>query len=338
MVQAERQSQQRTQERTTLQVRPAESTDKSTLMHFKLSHGRKEDLNPACEPFWTTGLDYLGGDLHDEYWQSKTPMVSGQHGNVIWQRSGGLLFMAYQRPDDCSEDVSEIACSSYRSMLNLAISKGHGWPVRAWNFMPSINVGMSDNERYRRFCHGRASALDSVGVYSHKLCAASAIGSHENLFRVYMLCSDSPVVNIDNPRQISAYKYPRQYGPRGPSFARATGLYNDRQGYLLMIAGTASIVGHATLHVGDVMLQLEETIQNIRSLLIASADKLGSVITTGCEFGNHTKLRVYVRHAGDWPMIEARLRKEWPRCRLAGLRGDICRAGLQVEIEAVTEV
>jgi hypothetical protein len=64
---------------------------------------------------------------------------------------------------------------------------------------------------------------------------------------------------------VSAYDYPRQYGPAAPSFSRAA-LTPDP---LLLISGTASIVGHASVHLGDVTAQLEETLANLANRLRA---------------------------------------------------------------------
>lgn len=313
-----------------LQVQDFAAPDWHTLMRFNLAPGQKRG--------WSTGLEFLGGDLHNEFWQMNMPAASGGRENVVWRRCGGLMFLAYERPDDGSEDVSAIACSSYKRMLDVAMRHGCNWPVRAWNYMPLINAGDGDSERYRQFCRGRAEAMDAAGVISPRLCASTAIGGEENLLRIFLLCSDSPATNIENPRQISAYHYPREYGPRGPSFARATALHNGAESVLLMISGTASVVGHATLHVGDVSAQLEETIFNLGTMLSTSRIKLGAASAGSDGFDQHSLLKVYVRHAEHWPLIEARLLQEWPNSRFAGLRGDLCRAELLVEVEAVTRI
>src|SRR5699024_7860842 len=126
----------------------------------------------------------------------------------------------------------------------------------------------------------------------------------------------------------------RRYGPRSPSFARATAVAAADESAWLMISGTASVVGHRTAHEDDVHAQLEEIIRNLESLMAESARRLGH--SGLADFGENSLLRVYVRHAGDWPAVERRLRERWPLPRLAGLRGDVCRSDLLVEIEAVS--
>ena len=100
-----------------------------------------------------------------------------------------------------------------------------------------------------------------------------------------------------------------------------------------MASGTASVVGHRSMHVGDVEAQLAEVVCNLETLFAEAAGQLGRPGLGDFDAGSF--LRVYVRHAADWPVIEHRLRERWPDARLAGLRGDVCRGDLLVEIEAV---
>lgn len=69
--------------------------------------------------------------------------------------------------------------------------------------------------------------------------------------RMHALLGDTPVGAIENARQVSAYCYPRDYGLRAPALAR-TGKARLAGRRDLLIAGTASIVGHASLHIGNV--------------------------------------------------------------------------------------
>ena len=73
-------------------------------------------------------------------------------------------------------------------------------------------------------------------------------------------------MQIENPRQLSASLYPPRYGLRSPMFARAALVPNGR-GAQLLVSGTASIVGHESLHIGDPERQLEETARNFEALV-----------------------------------------------------------------------
>ena len=77
-----------------------------------------------------------------------------------------------------------------------------------------------------------------------------------------------PGTPVENPRQVSAYRYPRQYGPQAPSFARA--MLPPSQAMPLLLSGTASVVGHESKHHDCVESQLAETFANFDSLIAAA--------------------------------------------------------------------
>jgi chorismate lyase/3-hydroxybenzoate synthase len=122
---------------------------------------------------------------------------------------------------------------------------------------------------------------------------------------------------------VSAYSYPPSYGPRSPSFARATRCPASAGGWLLL-SGTASIVGHKSLHHGDVERQVEETLDNLEELLPADGP------------ARYAALKVYVRRPEDLPAVRAgvaaRVGSALP---VLYLQADICREELLVEIEGV---
>ena len=81
---------------------------------------------------------------------------------------------------------------------------------------------------------------------------------------------------IENPRQTSAYHYPPKFGKHSPIFSRAcSGAARQRPS--LFISGTASIVGHETIHPGDVRAQTRETMANINALLDEANRLFGSM-------------------------------------------------------------
>lgn len=279
------------------------------------------------------GLDCLGGSLQQEIWQVSAAGSEGREGDIVWRQAGDLLYLECVVPDDGQDDPADRAEQAYRQLTDVAAERGRSRLLRAWNYMPAINEGVGDQERYRRFCLGRARALEAAGIDASELCAGTAIGGDDPCLRVMILCGTAPGINIENPRQVSAWEYPRIYGPRSPSFARATALPDADGGMLLMISGTASVVGHQTLHEGDLDAQIEEIRLNLDALLAESATRLNRPALQS--FGPETLVRVYVRHAEHWPRIESRLADIWPAVPMVGLRGDICRADLLLEVEAV---
>lgn len=267
------------------------------------------------------GLESLGGDYELESWCA--PETE-------------LQTLVLGAPDDPDGDAAVAAEIVYRELIERLADSEFAYPLRLWNFFPSINEGEGDAERYRRFCIGRGRALEQAGLADARMCAATAIGGDPAIqgpvMQLVALVGRAPGTTIENPRQVSAWNYPRTYGPRQPAFARATAvpLTGGRVG--LLVSGTASVVGHATAHPGDVLAQTDEAASNLDALLrnaagVLDRSRLGS-------FGPDSLARVYIRDAKDWPAIRDRLHARWPELRLCGLRGDICRSDLMVEIEA----
>ena len=99
----------------------------------------------------------------------------------------------------------------------------------------------------------------------------------------------------------------------------------------LFISGTASIVGHRSLHIGDTAAQTRETLTNIEALL-GEANRLAD----GAHFDlDALAYKVYVRRPSDLPVIQAQLASSLgPKAQIIYLQADICRQDLLVEIEA----
>ncbi len=262
------------------------------------------------------GLRPLGGDYRCEFWSADDE----------------LAVFALAEPDPVEGDAAIPAERLYRQLIERLAESRFAYPLRLWNYFPAINQGADDQERYRRFCIGRRRALEAAGLSDAQMCAATAIGTTGETMQVIALAGTRPGVSIENPRQVSAWNYPRRYGPRQPAFARATGidLADGRAG--LLVSGTASVVGHITAHPHDVQAQTEEAASNLEALLGHAA---GAMRRPGlAQFNTASLARVYVRHAEDWPSVEALVRRRWPDLRLCALQGDICRSDLMVEIEA----
>ena len=120
-------------------------------------------------------------------------------------------------------------------------------------------------------------------------------------------------------------------GSRFSGIARATLL--DR---LLLVSGTASVVGHATQHPYDAPAQLRETVENLRALL-AEAQRQHFAAEPALRWQPRA-LRLYVRDAAQAASLralaESLLGTPLP---LSVLHGEICRRDLEVEIEGVFE-
>ena len=119
--------------------------------------------------------------------------------------------------------------------------------------------------------------------------------------------------------------------PRSPSFARGT-LVRAGSGETFFISGTASIVGHQSMHVGDVGAQVEEALRNIEALIDSTRHDEGMRFQGLRDLDN---LKVYVRRAEDLPLVRQMLAgRLGSSAHVLYLQGDICRHELLVEIEA----
>ncbi len=141
---------------------------------------------------------------------------------------------------------------------------------------------------------------------------------------------------MENPRQVPAYKYSRRYGPRPPCFARATRLAQPIDGaWWLLVAGTASIRGELTVHVGDVDAQTVETLDNLDALLAAAEARRA----TSAARARWRSLRVYVVRPDDLAVVRDRIEARYgPVPDIEFTQAELCRSDLLVEIEGIAEL
>lgn len=277
-----------------------------------------------------------------EHWRSAGPVEHGRSGDVRtgqirWATDGQLTFGVVEideRPGEHADhsDICEAAEQAYTRLVDFVSGSRTPHLLRVWNYLDAITQGDGDAERYRQFCVGRARGLGRFDTLS--LPAATAIGrcDGQRTLQVYWLSADRGGIPVENPRQVSAYRYPREYGPQSPSFARA--MLPPAGGAMpLLLSGTASVVGHASQHVGELMGQVGETFANFDALL-AEARRHRPSLPAG--FGTGTRLKVYVRDAADLPLVaqalDARFGTSVPRVLL---HAAICRRELAVEIDGV---
>jgi chorismatase len=151
---------------------------------------------------------------------------------------------------------------------------------------------------------------------------------------VFLASREAACRPIENPRQVPAYQYPPKYGPRPPSFARATYLHRA-DGGAIYVSGTAAVVGHLSIHRGDAERQCRATCENLEKLLaVENLERHG--VAVGARARDLSTIRVYVRRPEDVPVVKRVCDEAFGRLRrVAYLRADVCRAELLIEIEGV---
>jgi enamine deaminase RidA (YjgF/YER057c/UK114 family) len=276
-----------------------------------------------------------------EFWRAGGALTSGQCATVAWRHNDRLLFGSAvldeafaAEPDSGDPLATPLRVATRRIYDDVFAGLDHaGFPylMRVWNFIPGINRETHGTERYRQFNVGRYESFAARGERAPEAApAASAVGIGPGRLAVHFLASRVRPLLIENPRQVSAYRYPSRYGPRSPTFSRASLTRVDRQ-ELLFVSGTASIVDHRSVHIGDVAAQTRECLANI-----------AAVVERANLAASHTRYdlaalcyRIYVRQAADLATIRGEFeRVVGARAPAQYLQADICRRELLVEIEA----
>jgi chorismate lyase/3-hydroxybenzoate synthase len=220
-----------------------------------------------------------------------------------------------------------------KSIFNEILARvGDQTLYRVWNYVPQINTTTDILENYHRFNLGRWRAYaETFGdTLDQRMPAASAVGVQGATLVTVFLAGTDPVEYFENPEQTPAYQYPECYGPKSPSFSRAS-LRARPEGSQAFLSGTSSIKGHETIGAGQVDLQTEITCDNIRLVYAAMAKP--------DPFGPHAEpaqAKVYLRKQSDLDSVRAALVKcgatDFAQ-RATYLQSDICRPDLDVEIE-----
>lgn len=265
-----------------------------------------------------------------EAWRADHDIVRTGDRHLSQARAGDYAFVTV-RVRERDGDICAAADTAYRLLLAHVRHSSTPNILRIWNYFAAINHGTGDDERYRRFCVGRAHAVDAR--FNDPPPAATAIGTigQPDVLDVIALCSAHPGIALENPRQTPAWRYPREYGPVPPGFSRAA-LIGHGADQRLLVSGTASIVGHVSQHLGDPVAQVAETFANLHALLAhASTYGEGTYTLTRC-----ASLRIYLRDPAHLAAVRtAVLAQLSVRPPLLFLHGEVCRRELALELEGV---
>lgn len=299
------------------------------------------DYTPPDRPWlqFHSHLPPIDGAARIEVMSADREATRESHAIYDLLRTTDFMIGACRLDEDGGDSLTARSERIYDALFE--IIRDHDYPhiLRTWNVIEDINREQDGLERYRKFCLGRYESFqrfrpDLAGRYP----AASAVGARSGGLLVYFIAARSPGVPVENPFQVSAFNYPAQYGPRSPSFSRALvrrweGARPDGGNANLYISGTASIRGHATRHPGDLIAQVNQTVDNLDSLTEEAGRK------SGIEFAlrkSGSLMKCYVRNPDDLPAIReavaARLGNE---TEVLFLRADVCREALLVEIDGV---
>jgi enamine deaminase RidA (YjgF/YER057c/UK114 family) len=194
--------------------------------------------------------------------------------------------------------------------------------VRTWLFIKDI-----DN-LYRGVVDSRRALFSKEGLTenTHYIASTGIEGQCEHQHDLVLMDAYS-ILGLD-PAQISYLNDfdhlcpPKEYKV---TFERGTRIaYADRAHYF--ISGTASIDRFGkTVHVGDVMRQLDQTLDNIEALLKSGGASLDDLMYT----------IVYLRDPTDYARVYVPLRERFPDIPMVFVEGAVCRPEWLIEIEGL---
>lgn len=289
--------------------------------------------NPVPCPVMMLDLPQIDGPPLAEVWTSDKPVTRHETAGCSMAMTGDVLLGSMRLDEQSGLSLDATTYVGYRDLLQQLRLLGYPHLWRVWNYFPRINDEQDGLERYRRFCVGRHQALtESLADFPSSLPAATAVGTRSGPLQIMFLAGAQPATHVGNPRQLNAYEYPLDYGPRSPSFARAT---FTRAGHdiRLYISGTASIVGHLSRHASLPMEQARETARNLHAVFNHATQVTGIDLTAA---QRHAAYKVYVREPASLPDIRLALQNSPLSAHdLVFLEGDLCRRELLMEIEGL---
>ncbi len=309
--------------------------DQNLLLAFHFGAGVAAGGDgPIVDP----GLAPIDSDTTFEGWWYGGDVDHWENGDIRITECDDYACVILQREEPPNVDFHDFVRAAYQDVLRAAARTEHRNVARIWNYFASINEGEGNAERYRQFSVGRAEAFAAAGIRNDVFPAGTAIGCPDGgRLSIIALTTRHQTRRIENPRQVSAFHYPRQYGRKSPTFSRSV-YVEDRYRQIFLISGTASVVGHESAHPHDTAAQTDETLQNLEHLdrsLSRWSDRWARPTVNPTSI-----LRVYLRNPEDHETVAARLRRHFGDIseNCVFLHGDICRRELTVEIDGVTLV
>jgi chorismate lyase / 3-hydroxybenzoate synthase len=311
--------------------------DASSRALGRIAYGAQSGPPRIDDGVPTLPLD-MGDTPFTEVWRAFGDVHSGTFNELVYAHDDEYLFCAGFIP--CADRYAEAAHRIYADAFALVGELRFPKIFRMWNHIPRINGENRDGmEVYRDFCRGRALAFEEAYASTWGMPAATGIGTWGDGVGFYFLaCRESAVKHIENTRQIPAYEYPQLYGPKPPSFARATHLADAATPdapHTLFVSGTASIVGHETLHAGDLERQWQVMTGNVAHL-ISDANLLANGSPGAYTLHDLDCIKVYYRRADDARRVMELSNAAFHReANIRYLNVDICRDDLLVEMEGI---
>lgn len=317
---------------------------------FAACYGEKMPLTlfvvqPPCEgrgiaiEAWAVSTSHAKVDYHSEH------LVTVDYDGMRWiYASGGSLHRegrtAYEQSLEAFEDMQRTLAEGGVVFEDV---------VRVWLYQGSITEEVHGVERYRELNRARTDFFADIPFDSRPLPstlngraiypASTGIGTrcHGLITACMALQSkrdDVFLMGLENPLQISAFDYPKEYSIKSPKFARAMAVRAGDH-VTTWVSGTASIVNAETVHKGDAEKQTEQTLTNIEKLIAPENFARHGWTDAGATLADLAKIHVYVKHPEDYEKVRKVCERRLGRLPAIYAVADVCRPDLLVEIEGV---
>ncbi|HDP90467.1 MAG TPA: hypothetical protein ENN42_11030, partial [Thioalkalivibrio sp.] len=169
-------------------------------------------LDPAEPRLVQVGLAPMGDTDRIEIWRSPQPVETGSDGPFSYARTPDALLVHALIDEADFNSLEDAVEHLYREFFAVLERQAYSHQLRVWNYFHDINREIPELERYRSFCLGRHRVLEAIPDFERTLPAATAIGTHAPGLQLYALAAREPGLQIENPRQVSAFRYPEKYG------------------------------------------------------------------------------------------------------------------------------
>lgn len=298
---------------------------------FKLINYSECAGEPGTDPrHISVCLPQMVGTPLTEIWLSPEPVQQQRFHDIDYTCNSHILcghILVHESDEAVLQHTTKMA---YEQIFALLRHTDYAHLIRTWNYFANINQVVNGLERYQAFCIGRAEATSVAGQIHSQFPAASAIGSHSGPLVIYFIAAKDAGLQLENPLQTSAFHYPKIYSPQSPTFSRAM-IKRWQNSTQLYISGTASVLGHRTVHIDNLEQQYRQTLTNLQALTSMYSTQQNIPV----DFSLAQVLwKVYLRDAGYTAQLKELVNTTLNPCKpVMYLQGDICRADLLLEIE-----
>jgi hypothetical protein len=291
-------------------------------------------------------LTYLTGVLPHELIHKQNDEASW----LVFQRESVKMIFASGLGDSNDEtNILQQSIAAFAQLSRILTEEEMEFSniMRQWNYIEQITGNFLQNnsisQHYQIFNDVRSMFYQSAD-FKNGYPAATGIGMHCGGIIIDVIAArvevEKLVVALKSPVQLDAFSYSKEvlaendtmpnFSRTTPKFERAKILFTP-ESLLILISGTAAIIGQSSTSKLSVEQQTEMTIQNILRLI--SSENLLEHGIESAEDATITYLRVYVKHSKDMAQVKNICMKYFTLLPIVYVVADICRSELLVEIE-----